>query len=214
MRIYDTDGNLLVSYILHASEHEAGEADEVSLAASQITSGRFGKTRLEWTADKLLSGAGVGADPTEIDRDHSARHEDGGADEISVQGLSGVLVDSQIRSKTTVASRDLTAASGDVSYTGVDFLPTSVVALGSDYFATAPWHSIGFADSAKSARVTWIRYTGNSNSESGFLVFFDVASGAAQAATLKSYDADGGTLTWTKVGSPTGTGIIQFMWMR
>jgi len=29
--------------------------------------GRAGKSQLEWTADKLLKGAGPGADPTEID---------------------------------------------------------------------------------------------------------------------------------------------------
>lgn len=45
-----------------ASAHHAKTTD-----AGDITSGRFGKTRLEWTADKLLKGAGVGADPTEID---------------------------------------------------------------------------------------------------------------------------------------------------
>jgi len=28
---------------------------------------RFGKSRLEWTADKILKGAGPGADPTEVD---------------------------------------------------------------------------------------------------------------------------------------------------
>ena len=38
----------------------------LALDASTITSGRFGKTRLEWTANKVLLGAGAGADPTEI----------------------------------------------------------------------------------------------------------------------------------------------------
>ena len=35
--------------------------------AGDILSGRFGASRLEWGADKLLKGAGVGADPTPID---------------------------------------------------------------------------------------------------------------------------------------------------
>ena len=38
-----------------------------SLQASWVTSGRFGKTRLEIEAGKLLKGAGAGANPTEID---------------------------------------------------------------------------------------------------------------------------------------------------
>jgi hypothetical protein len=51
----------------HATRHAVGGGDQISLDASQIGSGRFGKTRLEWTANKLLLGAGTGADPTEID---------------------------------------------------------------------------------------------------------------------------------------------------
>lgn len=35
--------------------------------ASKVTSGRFGKNRLNWTNNKLLKGAGPGADPVEID---------------------------------------------------------------------------------------------------------------------------------------------------
>jgi hypothetical protein len=38
-----------------------------TLTANDIVSGRFGKSRLEWTNGKLLLGAGTGADPTEID---------------------------------------------------------------------------------------------------------------------------------------------------
>ena len=44
-----------------------GTLQSGSMDAARITTGRFGKSRLEWTADKLLKGAGAGADPTEID---------------------------------------------------------------------------------------------------------------------------------------------------
>ena len=52
----------------HASHTGIGASDHhaKTTAASEITSGRFGKSRLEWTANKLLKGSGVGADPTEI----------------------------------------------------------------------------------------------------------------------------------------------------
>lgn len=36
-------------------------------SANQIDNKRWGKSQLEWTANKLLQGAGVGSDPTEID---------------------------------------------------------------------------------------------------------------------------------------------------
>ena len=51
----------------HAVRHAVGGGDQVSLDASQIGSGRFGKTRVEGTANKLWKFAGAGADPTEID---------------------------------------------------------------------------------------------------------------------------------------------------
>lgn len=60
----------------HARSHDhslAADGTPIAVAgvpnldAAKITSGRFGKTRLEWTANKLLKGAGAGADPTEID---------------------------------------------------------------------------------------------------------------------------------------------------
>jgi hypothetical protein len=46
----------------HADANNCGTLD-----AAAIASGRFGVTRLNWTANKLLKGAGTGADPTEID---------------------------------------------------------------------------------------------------------------------------------------------------
>lgn len=42
------------------------DAQIPNLDAAKITSGRFSKSRLEWTGDRLLVGAGVGANPTEI----------------------------------------------------------------------------------------------------------------------------------------------------
>jgi len=52
---------------------------------------RFGKEQLEWTADKLLKGAGAGVDPTEIDTNVSLTFIiDGGGSAITT-GLKGFL---------------------------------------------------------------------------------------------------------------------------
>jgi len=52
---------------------------------------RFGKEQLEWTADKLLKGAGAGVDPTEIDTNASITFIiDGGGSAITT-GLKGFL---------------------------------------------------------------------------------------------------------------------------
>ena len=64
MRVYDSKGRLTVDFKLHASKHESGGTDEVSLAASQITSGRFGVARMPDAAGGLLKAAGTGVNPS------------------------------------------------------------------------------------------------------------------------------------------------------
>ena len=64
MRVYDNKGRLTVDFKLHAPKHESGEADEISLAASQITSGRFGMPRMpDGTSGQVLTAQGAGVDP-------------------------------------------------------------------------------------------------------------------------------------------------------
>jgi len=64
MRVYDSKGRLTVDFKLHASKHESGGTDEVSLAASQITSGRFGVARMpDGTSGQVLTAQGAGVNP-------------------------------------------------------------------------------------------------------------------------------------------------------
>jgi len=58
----NVDGIDISAHAANPSAHHVKTSD-----ASEITSGRFGVSRLNWTANKLLKGAGAGADPTEID---------------------------------------------------------------------------------------------------------------------------------------------------
>ena len=115
------------------------------------------------------------------------------------------------KSKLITATRDQTADSGDVSYTGVGFMPTSILAIsalaGGGYAV-----SIGFADSAKASGdilQSAIDTFGTGTS----LISRSYVSGS-QEAIVKSYDADGFKLTWTKTGSPTGTLNIKFLCFR
>lgn len=62
MRIYDEKGRLVVTYGLHADEHEAGGADEVSVGAltGEITDAQHGvRTQANAHAHSHLSGIGV-----------------------------------------------------------------------------------------------------------------------------------------------------------
>jgi len=48
-------------------------------------------------------------------------------------------------------------------------------------------------------------FDSNFRTRANYLVFTSPSSGTEIYAIVKSYDADGFTLTWTKGGSPTGT---------
>lgn len=107
-------------------------------------------------------------------------------------------------SKVLYVTRVITAASGDVSYTGVGFQPTCLICFSDKSNALfACW---GAVDSGSYERGINYEYTPKF-SETDKLVAILTASGESQSAVLKTFDADGFTLTWTKAGSPTGTVI-------
>ena len=117
----------------------------------------------------------------------------------------------RLASKTITATRDLTAASGDVAYTGVGFVPTSIICFYG--IEGAVYGGMGIVDSAKteySQRTDALSaYAFNGN-----LVTITSAAGGFQEGIVKTYDADGFTLTWTKTSSPTGTMQMRFLCFR
>lgn len=117
----------------------------------------------------------------------------------------------RLASKVLASTRDMTAASGDVAYTGVGFTPTSIMAIAAIATGStvASW---GFADSAKTAKAINTYVTATFDAEGSYLILlFQTNTSTFQYATVKSFDADGFTLTWTKAGSPTGTAVLQFL---
>ncbi len=111
-------------------------------------------------------------------------------------------------------SRDMTAASGNVSYTGVGFKPKAILLLSSIH-GTAGAISWGFDDATTrlckydDAATTAGTYQGTT-----FSIFVQTAVGASQKATVNSFDSDGFTLAWTKTGSPTGTLSFYYLALR
>lgn len=118
----------------------------------------------------------------------------------------------RLASKVITGDRDMTAASGDVSYTGVGFVPTSILAIASVSGAVTANISVG--DSAKTASGIYTMGSDNTKNRYAGIVTLVTSGGNQQIATIKSYDADGFTLTWAKTGSPTGTGYITFLCFR
>lgn len=110
------------------------------------------------------------------------------------------------QTKTIQITRDATAASGNVSYTGVGFTPKLLHFTWARSGNTAG-HGIGFSSgttgySIASDGSVWLA--------TSYAIDFLISSGVTeQQATVASMDADGFTLSWVKVGSPTGTITIN-----
>lgn len=113
--------------------------------------------------------------------------------------------------KVVSSTRDMTAASGSVAYTGAGFKPTCIICLAGISGATEC--SIGFSDAAVGSFVLGLQATTPNTSPNGaqLIRLLDATAANDQVATLASYDADGFTLTWTKIGTPTGTATLYFL---
>lgn len=107
-------------------------------------------------------------------------------------------------------TRDLTAASGDVSYTGIGFTPSRILFIGgiSD--------SISWGVDSITEKNCCNIYLGAAISVSNnySIIARTSASSNYQRAVVSSFDSDGFTLTWTKNNSPTGTATWQYFAMK
>jgi hypothetical protein len=111
-----------------------------------------------------------------------------------------------LSSKLLAATRDMTLATGNVSYTGVGFKPTCLHTFAANTTSGGNNSVNGFCDSAlgqASLRCT--------TTIPGNFVYLGAVSinlgtdGATQTFAVTSFDADGFTGTWTKTGAPGGT---------
>lgn len=109
------------------------------------------------------------------------------------------------------STKNLADATGDTAYTGVGFRPSSIVAI-AGVTSSYPM-AIGFSDAATTVRSVG-QYGANTFFSGAYLLALASSGGNQNVATVKSYDTDGFTLTWTKSGSPTGTAGIFFLCFR
>lgn len=105
-------------------------------------------------------------------------------------------------SVTGILTRDLSLASGSVSYTGVGFTPKTCTFISSldGTFRS----SIGSDDGTNHKAVSLISSSANIWT-SDSIVAYDGVGANYVVAHITSMDADGFTIAWTKTGSPTGT---------
>lgn len=110
--------------------------------------------------------------------------------------------------KVKAETRDMTAASGNVSYTGYGFTPTQLL-----FFASGGATGSGSFGSSDASKL-YVCLCTPSGAAVSFnktnCIFLGELLGANQKAIVASYDAGVGfTLTWTKTGSPAaGTANI------
>jgi len=119
--------------------------------------------------------------------------------------------------KLIISTRDSAAASGDVSYTGVGFKPRSIIAIGimSGSGGSSYYESLGFSGSDKAAYSRHVinASTGGYVLSGAYLISLTSINqyNNSNVAIVKSYDADGFTLTWTKTGNSTGIYTLFFL---
>lgn len=187
-----------------------------SLDASVITSGRLVIDRLpSGVLNSALLGQGAGVTPayTALDAAHiqsgrfiADRLLDGTLNQILTgQGAGNspaYAAPAGLQSKMLKHARTGADASGQVAYTGYGFTPKALIINaikgGAATTASISW---GFVDSGLlefviyyPTSVTWAYYE-------GFVIRVGDPGVNEQYAQLSSFDADGFTLNWTKVGA-------------
>ena len=116
------------------------------------------------------------------------------------------------KTKIKSETKDMTEASGDVSYTGYGFKPDALVVFACIDGAVdvVSW---GVADEALADEAIQQLYDPKF-ADAPSLVFLTQGLAVRQDGVLKSFDADGFTLTWTKNGATSGSAKMTVLALR
>jgi hypothetical protein len=120
--------------------------------------------------------------------------------------LADVKANPIFESRFVSFTRDLTAATGSVAYTGIGFIPTTIIIFGA--IASTTFSSFGFADVNRSegamagGAVAIGQWTYNTTA---IYIASEVTFANNQTGSVSAYSQDGFSISWVKTGSPTGT---------
>lgn len=103
-------------------------------------------------------------------------------------------------------TRDMAGTAGDVSYTGSGFTPKVIIAFAL-VDQTAKACVFGFSSATSGNGIFADSASAGSYQAGGGFIYIEQSGGVYQAASLKTFDSNGFTLTWTKGGSPTAATI-------
>ncbi|CAB4187281.1 hypothetical protein UFOVP1155_14 [uncultured Caudovirales phage] len=127
-----------------------------------------------------------------------------------VSASQALVMQLPMRAKTIPGTRDMTAVTGSVAYTGVGFKPRKITALAC-VIGTLP-QSFGVGDVANQCFMqVGTSYGYNATAPSFLIGINSTTAGAGQIFAITSMDTDGFTGTWTKVATPAaGTCTLEF----
>lgn len=97
--------------------------------------------------------------------------------------------------KVKAETRAMDAVSGDVAYTGYGFTPVGLIIIAK---TPAALGSIGCSNPAKEEIILYL--AASTIFGASPMVFLYEAAGKQQTGRVKTYDADGFTLTWARTG--------------
>jgi hypothetical protein len=132
-----------------------------------------------------------------------------------VDANGGGVSYSDARFKVGTFTRDMEAASGDVAITGVGFVPkmlfffagkASTAGAIIQYFGAVQNPNVGGVTLNRTPADATGPYIWTTSSNCIGLIESGLAN---QMAVMKTYDADGFTLTWTKTGSPSANTLTM-----
>ena len=118
------------------------------------------------------------------------------------------MIVTDFKTKILNSTRNASAASGDVAYTGVGFKPNYLRCL--LVMDGTVYTSDGSSAVDKGNSCVYTSAAGTFYSNTSAIASYSNQSSWAQSALVKSYDADGFTLTWAKIGTPTA-GTFRLM---
>lgn len=110
-------------------------------------------------------------------------------------------------------TRDLTTASGTQAITGVGFTPRFVLFEGKEHAVVGYGCRGGVDDGTTATCFTdiWSTANGQWYSVSNRSIDLRQTDANVAGAYISAFGADGFTLTWQKIGLPTGTGTINYV---
>lgn len=126
--------------------------------------------------------------------------------------VAGKTIQGTVLKKLHSFSRDMTAANGTATISGIGFQPDTII-----FWAHLPnttafsWaiHDQSFGSALDVIDVSAAGSDANSWSNAGTSIYLTPAGGKVQSGVVSSVNSDGYVVTWTKTGSPSaGTGII------